>query len=130
MPLSRVSLRRGKPAAHRKAILDGIYRAMRAVFDVPDEDRFMTVTEHDEDNFSYSKSYLGIARSDDLVMIQLTVNNTRTVEKKRALYRAIVENLTADPGVRPEDILINLIEVLPENWSFGNGIAQYAPDNG
>jgi len=130
MPLSRVSLRRGKPAAHRKAILDGIYRAMRAVFDVPDEDRFMTVTEHDEDNFSYSKSYLGIARSDDLVMIQLTVNNTRTVEKKRALYRAIVENLTADPGVRPEDILINLIEVLPENWSFGNGIAQYAPDKG
>ena len=130
MPLSRVSLRRGKPAAYRKAILDGVYRAMRAVFDVPDEDRFMTITEHDEDNFSYSKSYLGIARSDDLVMIQLTVNNTRTVEKKRALYRAIVENLTADPGLRPEDILINLIEVLPENWSFGNGIAQYAPDKG
>jgi 4-oxalocrotonate tautomerase len=130
MPLSRVSLRRGKPAAYRKAILDGVYRAMRAVFDVPDEDRFMTITEHDEDNFSYSKSYLGIARSDDLVMIQLTVNNTRTVEKKKALYRAIVENLTADPGLRPEDILINLIEVLPENWSFGNGIAQYAPDKG
>ena len=130
MPLSRVSLRRGKPAAYRKAILDGVYRAMRAVFDVPDEDRFMTITEHDEDNFSYSKSYLGIARSDDLVMIQLTVNNTRTVEKKRALYRAIVENLTADPGLRGEDILINLIEVLPENWSFGNGIAQYAPDKG
>ena len=130
MPLSRVSLRRGKPAGYRKAILDGVYRAMRTVFDVPDEDRFMTITEHDEDNFSYSKSYLGIARSDDLVMIQLTVNNTRTVEKKKALYRAIVENLTADPGLRPEDILVNLIEVLPENWSFGNGIAQYAPDKG
>jgi 4-oxalocrotonate tautomerase len=130
MPLTRVSLRRGKPAAQRKAILDGIYRAMRATFDLPDEDRFMTITEHDEDNFSYSKNYLGIARSDDLVMIQLTVNNTRTVEKKRALYRAIVENLTADPGLRAEDILINLVEVLPENWSFGNGIAQYAPDKG
>jgi 4-oxalocrotonate tautomerase len=130
MPLSRVSLRRGKPAAYRKAILDGVYRAMRAVFDVPDEDRFMTITEHDEDNFSYSKSYLGIARSDELVMIQLTVNNTRTLEKKKALYRAIVENLTADPGLRPEDILVNLIEVLPENWSFGNGIAQYATDKG
>ena len=130
MPLTRVSLRRGKPATYRQAILDGIYRAMRATFDVPDEDRFMTITEHDEDNFSYSKNYLGIARSDDLVMIQLTVNNTRTVEKKRALYHAIVENLTADPGLRPEDILINLVEVLPENWSFGNGIAQYAPDKG
>ncbi len=128
MPLTRVSLRRGKPAAYRKAILDGIYRALRATFDVPEEDRFMTITEHDEDNFSYSKSYLGIARSDDLVMIQLTVSNTRTLEKKKALYRAIVDNLAADPGLRPEDILINLVEVLPENWSFGHGVAQYVAD--
>jgi 4-oxalocrotonate tautomerase len=128
MPLSRVSLRRGKPAAHRKAILDGIYRAMREVFDVPEEDRFMVITEHDEPDFSYSPIYLGINRSDDLVLIQLTVSNTRTVEKKKALYRRIVENLTADPGLRPEDIFINLVEVLPENWSFGNGIAQYVAD--
>ena len=76
------------PPAYRKAILEGIYRALRATFDVPDEDRFMTITEHDEDNFSYSKHYLGIARSDDLVMIQLTVSNTRNVEKKKALFRA------------------------------------------
>ena len=65
---------------------------------------------------------------DDLVLIQLTVSNTRTVEKKKVLYRRIVENLTADPGLRPEDIFINLVEVLPENWSFGNGIAQYVAD--
>ena len=125
MPLTRVSLRRGKSAAYRQAILDGIYRAMRATFDVPEEDRFMTITEHDEDNFGYSASYLGIARSADLVMIQLTVSNTRPVEKKQALYRRIVENLAADPGLRPEDVLINLVEVLPENWSFGHGVAQY-----
>jgi 4-oxalocrotonate tautomerase len=130
MPLTRVSLRRGKPARYHKAILDGIYRAMRETFDVPEEDRFMVITEHDEPDFNYSKSYFGIARSDDLVMIQLTVNNTRTVEKKKALYRQIVENLTADPGLRPEDIFINLVEVLPENWSFGHGLAQYVPDNG
>jgi 4-oxalocrotonate tautomerase len=128
MPLSRVSLRRGKPAVHRTAILDGIYRAMREVFDVPEEDRFMVTTEHDEPDFSYSPTYFGINRSDDLVLIQLTVSNTRTVEKKKALYRRIVENLTADPGLRPEDIFINLVEVLPENWSFGNGIAQYVAD--
>jgi 4-oxalocrotonate tautomerase len=128
MPLSRVSLRRGKPAAYRQTILDGIYRAMRATFDVPEEDRFMTITEHDEADFSYSRNYLGIERSDDLVMMQLTVSNTRTVEKKKALFRQIVANLTADPGLRPEDILINLVEVLPENWSFGHGIAQYVAD--
>lgn len=128
MPLVRVSLRKGKPAAHRKAILDGIYDAMRSTFDVPEEDRFMVISEHDETDFSYSKNYLGIARSDDLVLIQLTVSNTRPLTKKKALYRAIVENLSKNPGVRPEDVFINLVEVLPENWSFGHGIAQYALD--
>ena len=128
MPLVRVSLRRGKPAAYRKAILDGIYRAMRATFDVPEEDRFMTITEHDADDFLYDGNYLGIQRSDDLVMIQLTVSNTRGVEKKKALFRQIVANLTTDPGLRSEDIFINLVEVLPENWSFGHGVAQYVPD--
>jgi 4-oxalocrotonate tautomerase len=128
MPLVRVSLRRGKPANYRKAILDGIYRAMISTFDVPEEDRFMVINEHDEADFSYSKTYLGIDRSDDLVIIQIAANNTRTVEKKKAFYRKIVENLAANPGVRPEDVFINLVEVLPENWSFGRGIAQYATD--
>jgi 4-oxalocrotonate tautomerase len=123
MPLVRVSLRRGKPAAYRKAILEGIYRAMRSAFDVPEEDRFMTISEHDETDFSYSKSYLDIPRSDDLVIIQITANNTRTVDKKKALYRQIADNLA---GLRRQDVFINLIEVLPENWSFGNGVAQYA----
>ena len=126
MPLVRVSLRRGKPAAYRKAILEGVYDAMRGAFDVPEEDRFMVISEHDETNFSYSATYLGIARTDDLVLIQITANNTRTTEKKKALYRAIAENLSKNPGIRPEDVFINLVEVLPENWSFGNGIAQYA----
>jgi 4-oxalocrotonate tautomerase len=126
MPLVRVSLRQGKPAAYRKAILDGIYKAMRSAFDVPEEDRFMVINEHDEADFSYSKTYLDIARTDDLVLIQITANNTRTVEKKKAFFRQVAENLKADPGVRPEDVFINLVEVLPENWSFGNGIAQYA----
>ncbi len=125
MPLIRVSLRRGKSAAYRRAILDGIYHAMRATFDVPEDDRFMVITEHDEADFSYSPTYLGIARSDDLVIVQLTVSNTRNVATKQALYRQIVANLTADPGLRPEDIFINLVEVLPENWSFGHGVAQY-----
>jgi 4-oxalocrotonate tautomerase len=128
MPLVHVSLRRGKPAAYREAILEGIYRAMREVFEVPEEDRFMTITEHDVPDFSYSASYLGIARSDDLVLIQITANNTRKLAQKKALYRRIAENLKQNPGVRPEDVFINLLEVPRENWSFGNGIAQYAPD--
>ena len=125
MPLTRVSLRRGKPAAFRKAILDGLYRAMRETFEVPEGDRFMTITEHDADDFTYGADYLGIKRSDDLVIIQLTVSNTRSVAQKQKLYRRIVELLTESPGLRREDIFINLVEVLPENWSFGHGEAQY-----
>ncbi len=125
MPLTRVSLRRGKAAAYRKAILENLYQAMRETFDVPEGDRFMTVTEHDQDDFVYGADYLGIQRSDDLVIIQITVSNTRTVAQKQKLYRRIVERLTASPGLRAEDIFINLVEVLPENWSFGHGEAQY-----
>lgn len=128
MPLVRVSLRKGKPAAYRKAILDGIYQAMISTFNVPNEDRFMVINEHDEPDFSYSPTYFNIARTDDLILIQLTVSNTRNVAQKKALFRQIVENLKANPGVRPEDVFINLVEVDPANWSFGHGIAQYVAD--
>jgi 4-oxalocrotonate tautomerase len=125
MPLTRVSLRKRKPPAYRKAICESLYLAMRETFDVPEGDRFMTVSEHDADDFVYGADYLGIRRSDDLVMIQLTVSNTRPVAQKQKLYRRIVERLTESPGLRPEDVFINLVEVLPENWSFGLGEAQY-----
>jgi phenylpyruvate tautomerase PptA (4-oxalocrotonate tautomerase family) len=120
-----VSLRRGKPAAYHQAIFDRVYRAMRETFNVPEDDRFMAITEHDASTFSVSPTYFGIARSDDAILLQLTVSNTRTREQKQALYRRIVEVLQESPGLRPEDVFINLVEVLPENWSFGHGIAQY-----
>lgn len=130
MPLTHVSMRKGKSAAYRKAILKSLHQAMHETFNVPEDNGFMTITEYDEDDFKYSKSYLGIERSDDLVIMQLTVNNTRTLDQKKALYRRIVERLSDSPGLRPEDIFINLVEVVPENWSLGNGIAQYAPKEG
>ena len=103
-----------------------VYLAMRDTFNVPEDDRFMTITEHDDSQFDYGADYLGIQRSDDLVMIQITANNTRTIDQKKALYARIAERLADDPGLRPGDVLINLVEVAKENWSFGNGEAQYA----
>ncbi|MBQ0822979.1 tautomerase family protein [Microvirga terrae] len=129
MPLIRISLRNGKSPAYRKALADGVYRALRETFNVPEDDLFVTVSEHEGDNFFYGASYLDIERSDDLVIIQLTVSNTRTVDQKKALFKRIVEKLGAEPGLRPEDVFINLIEVEKENWSFGHGIAQYAQGN-
>ena len=126
MPLTRISLRAGKPPAYRRAIMDGLYAAMRETFGVPEDDRFMIVDQRDADSFDYGRTYLGIQRSDDLVIIQLTVSNTRTVEQKKALFAKIAANLSQNPGLRPEDIFINLVEVQKENWSFGHGVAQYA----
>jgi phenylpyruvate tautomerase PptA (4-oxalocrotonate tautomerase family) len=59
-------------------------------------------------------------------MIQITWNEGRTVEQKKALFKAIADGLKATIGLRTEDVLIDLVEVKKENWSFGNGIAQYA----
>jgi len=126
MPLTHISLRAGKPETYQRAIFDGVYRAMRETFDVPEDDQFMTLREHDAADFRYGASYLDIARSDDLVLIQITANNTRTVEQKKALYRRIAELLGQSPGLRPEDVFVNLVEVAKENWSFGQGLAQYA----
>ena len=126
MPLTRIDLRKGKPAEFKKALMDGIYEVMRETFDVPEDDRFMTIVEHDGTTFSFGRTYLGIDRSDDLLIIQITANNTRTVEEKKALYARMVRRLAASPGVRPQDVFVSIVEVAKENWSFGNGLAQYA----
>jgi 4-oxalocrotonate tautomerase len=130
MPLARISLRRGKSTAYLPAIRDGIYDALRDTFNVPEDDRVMLVTQHDAEEFDYSPRYMGIARSDDLVIIQITVSNTRTVAQKQALYKRIVERLTDNPGLRPEDVFISLVEVQPADWSFGLVRAQYVEAGG
>jgi 4-oxalocrotonate tautomerase len=130
MPLARIDLRRGKAADYKKAICDGIYRALRETFNVPEEDRFMVVTDREASDFIYSPTYFDIARSDDLVIIQLTVSNTRSVEQKKALYARIVALLAENPGLRPQDVFINLVEVDTADWSFGNGVAQYVDKSG
>lgn len=126
MPLVHISLRRGKPDTYRQAIFDGVYQAMRETFNVPEDDQFMTITEHDPSNFRYGASYLGIARSDDVIYIQISAMNSRTPEQKKALYARTVDLLTRNPGMRPEDVFINLVEGVKENWSLGNGVASYA----
>ncbi|ANQ85519.1 oxaloacetate tautomerase [Azoarcus olearius] len=126
MPLTHISMRQGKSEAYRQAIFDSLCRALHETFGVPEDNQFMTIHEHAPGNFRYGPSYLGIQRSDDLLFIQITANNTRTIEQKQALYRRIQGLLSESPGVRPEDVFINLVEVEKENWSLGNGMAQYA----
>ena len=126
MPLVRVALRKGKNPEYRRALSASIHRAMVETIEVPEQDRFQIITEHDESGLIYDPSYLGISRSDDVVVIQIILNAGRTLEAKKALYARIAELVRESPGVRPEDVFVSLVEVAKENWSFGNGIAQYA----
>jgi len=126
MPLVRISLLAGKPEGYKKKISDVVHRAMLETINVPPLDRFQIITEHSKNDFIYDAQYLNIARTDDLVIIQITLNTGRTTEQKKALYRRIADLLNQEAGIRKEDVLINLVEVAKENWSFGNGDAQYA----
>jgi phenylpyruvate tautomerase PptA (4-oxalocrotonate tautomerase family) len=125
MPLVRISLMKGKPAGFGEAVGRVVYDAMVDVIAVPRDDRFQIVSEHDRSGLLYDPGYLGIARSDGIVIIQITLSDGRSVEQKKAFYKRIAERLNQELGVRIEDVFINLVEVKKENWSFGNGIAQY-----
>jgi phenylpyruvate tautomerase PptA (4-oxalocrotonate tautomerase family) len=126
MPLVRISLFKGKPPEYRRKVGDAIHRALVEAIDVPPLDRFQLLTEHEPGDLVYDPGFLGIARTNDIVIVQITLNAGRTLEKKRALFRRIADNLAA-LGLRREDAWINLVEVAKENWSFGNGVASYAP---
>jgi 4-oxalocrotonate tautomerase len=126
MPLVRISLVKGKPPEYRRKVGEAIHRALVDTIDVPPLDRFQLLTEHEPGDLVYDPGFLGIARSNDIVIVQITISAGRTLEKKRALFRRIADNLAA-LGLRREDAWINLIEVAKENWSFGNGVASYAP---
>lgn len=125
MPLVRISLLRGKTRAYLSAIAENVYEALHESFNVPEDDRFMVITEHDPEELVFSRSYMGMARTDDFVLIQLTVSNTRTQAQKNALYARIVERLQQNPGIGPDDVMISLVEGDKGNWSFGRGLAQY-----
>jgi len=126
MPLVRVDLIRGKPAAFRKRIGEIVYTAMREVINVPENDKFQVITQHDAEEMNVADSYLGNSYSKDIILIQVTLNAGRTVEMKKAFFKRIADDLHDQLKVRREDVVINLVEVAKENWSFGGGVAQYA----
>jgi phenylpyruvate tautomerase PptA (4-oxalocrotonate tautomerase family) len=124
MPVTRIAIREGKTSDYKQALMDEIYEAMRETVAIKDGDRFMAITEHGEHEFAYGP-FLGIDRSDDLVQIQVFWAPGKTVDAKLAMYKKIVERLGTNPGVRPEDVLISVVEAAADNWSFGNGETQF-----
>jgi 4-oxalocrotonate tautomerase len=126
MPLVRIDLAAGKPADYRTAISDVVYGALTSALKAPEDDRFMVISEHAPGNLVVDPDYLGIRRTAGAVLIQVTLNEGRTVAAKQDFYRAVADGLHERIGLRREDAVICLVEVRKENWSFGNGEAQYA----
>ena len=126
MPLARIDLVQGKSPEYRRTVGDSVYEAMVEVLRAPKDDRFQVITEHPVGALVADENYLGIQRTQECIFIQLTLNAGRTVEQKKAFYKAVADALHVRLGLRREDVVINLIEVQKENWSFGNGVAQYA----
>jgi 4-oxalocrotonate tautomerase len=127
MPLVRITLASGTSAAHRRAIADGVHQALVETAAVPADDRFQSVHEVAPSDLFWSATYLGLQRTAAVVFIQVFLNVGRTVEVKKALYARIADKLAAAPGLRKEDVLVNLVEVPRENWSFGGGVMSYPP---
>jgi 4-oxalocrotonate tautomerase len=125
MPLVQIDLRAGKSAEYRKALGDGVHRAMIEALAIPPEDRFQVITEHPAEGLIYDAHYLGIPRTDNVVFVQITLSAGRKPQQKRKLFKRMAEILAESPGLRPQELVINLVEVVWENWSFGNGEAQY-----
>jgi phenylpyruvate tautomerase PptA (4-oxalocrotonate tautomerase family) len=130
MPLARIDVPKGTTADYRSAVGDTVYNAMIGALNVPQDDRFQVISEHAGSDLVIDADYLGIHRSPDAIVIQVTLNEGRSVEMKRAFYKAVADGLHERLGLRREDVVINLVEVKKENWSFGNGEAQYAPAPG
>jgi phenylpyruvate tautomerase PptA (4-oxalocrotonate tautomerase family) len=126
MPLVRIAYMKGKPEGFGKKVGAIVYRTMLDTINVPPKDNFQLISEHDQNTLVYDPEYLDIPRTDGIVFIQITLNEGRSVEMKKALYSALAERLNQELGVRMQDVFINLVEVKKENWSFGNGVAQYA----
>jgi phenylpyruvate tautomerase PptA (4-oxalocrotonate tautomerase family) len=125
MPLVRIDMLKHPDPAFAQRAGAVVYAAMKSAINVPDHDNFQVLNEHDERHFIYDTQYLGIQRTAGLLIIQITLNEGRGTEQKKQLYQAIMLGLQK-LGVRGEDVFINLVEVKKENWSFGNGVAQYA----
>ena len=127
MPLVRISVPGSGDSAYRRAISDAVHRALVDTIAIPSADRFHVISAHAPEDLIFDPSYLAVARSPGFIVVDITFRRGRTPEKKRELYRAVANNVHAATGTRIEDVMIVLHENDPIDWSFGAGIAQYAP---
>lgn len=125
MPLIRISLRTGRSDAYKAALVDGVQLALVDAFGIPSDDRFALIDEYEDSSMHFPRTFLGREYSEALVIISITASRGRTATQKAALFAAIAHNLAASPGLVKADLLICVLEVGYEDWSFGDGVPLY-----
>lgn len=125
MPFVRIFLQPGTTPEYRKALGDGVHRALVEAIAIPPDDRFLVISEHAGADLTFDPQYLGVPRSDRFVLVQITLSAGRKPQQKRKLYKRTTEILAENPGLPPQEVMTVLVETAWENWSFGNGEAQY-----
>ena len=125
MPFVRISTQEISNE-HLQRISDAVHESMVTTFQVPAKDRFQVLTRHAPNELICAPEYLDIVHRGPVVFIQITCNEGRTLEMKKALFARLAASIEAGGLIRAADVIVNLVEVKKENWSFGNGIAQYA----
>lgn len=123
MPFARIDMIKGKSPEFREGVGDAVYQAMIEILKAPAGDRFQVINEHEPENFVFDPDFLGIHRTTGCVFIQLTLVSGRSLEQKRAFYKQVADTLHDRLGVRREDVVIGLVPVNADDWSFGNGEA-------
>jgi 4-oxalocrotonate tautomerase len=125
MPLVRIDLVEGKSKEYCEKVGEIVYQTLVDILSAPKQDRFQVITEHRKGGLSFDRDYLGVHRSDECIFLQITLNSGRSIELKQSFYRALADSLHEGVKLRREDVFVNLVEVPKENWSYGNGEAQY-----
>jgi phenylpyruvate tautomerase PptA (4-oxalocrotonate tautomerase family) len=126
MPFVRISLPDQLSTEQAQQVSEATHRAMVSTFNVPEADRFQVLTRHAAGELVCTPEYLGIAHGPAVAFIQITCNLGRTLEMKKALFAALASSIAEGGAIRAADVIVSLVEVAKENWSFGNGVAQYA----
>ena len=126
MPFTRISLLAGKSPDYLAAVSTSLDRALVECFEVPEKDRFMAIHQHRPEELVFDRTYRGGPRSDDYIFFHITTGKARSRETKARFYRRLVECLAEAPGVRPEDVMVAIVNSTFEDWSFASGISAAA----
>ncbi|HYK35243.1 tautomerase family protein [Alloacidobacterium sp.] len=125
MPLVRIDVGEAVKREKKLLLADAVYDAMRATIGIPEGDEFVMLTAHADGELIADPSFMGMTRTGEFVVVQITLRRGRSTEKKQALYREIARLFEERTAIAPDNVMIVLTENDLDDWSFGRGEAQY-----